>query len=132
MKHKIKIIGEIQRSHAIELLRSLPLDVVHTVEIKEYKPTRSLMQNSRLWGMLTDISRDVEWHGRKLSKENWKEIFSASLKKQEVIPGLDNNFVVLGASTSKMTVAEMSEMIELMYAFGAQHGVVWKEQVYED
>ena len=68
--------------------------------------------------MLTDISKQVNWHGQKLAQEDWKHIFSAALNQQRVVPNLDNNgFVVLGQSTSKMTVAQMTEMIELMHAF---------------
>lgn len=85
--------------------------------------TRSLQQNARLWGMLNDISQQVDWYGRKLSPENWKHVFSAALKKQDVVPGLDGGFVVLGLSTSKMTVGEMAELQELMEAFGAENGV---------
>jgi hypothetical protein len=35
--------------------------------------------------------------------------------------------VVLGQRTSKMTVKEMNEVIELAYAFGAQNGVKFKD-----
>lgn len=92
--------------------------------IIELKPeTRSLAQNARLWAMLTDISKQVDWYGRKLSQEEWKHVFSASLKRQDVVPGLDGGFVVLGLSTSKMTKAEMADLQTLMEAFGAQQGV---------
>ena len=85
--------------------------------------TRSLQQNARLWAMLTDISQQVDWYGRKLTPENWKHVFSAALKKQDVVPGLDGGFVVLGLSTSKMTVGEMADLQTLMEAFGAEKGV---------
>lgn len=85
--------------------------------------TRSLAQNSRLWAMLTDISHQVNWYGRKLTAEEWKHVFSASLKKQDVVPGLDGGFVVLGLSTSKMSIAEMCDLQTLMEAFGAEKGV---------
>ena len=85
--------------------------------------TRSLQQNARLWAMLTDISEQVDWYGRKLSPENWKHVFTAALKKQDVVPGLDGGFVVLGQSTSKMTVAEMADLQTLMEVFGAEKGV---------
>lgn len=88
--------------------------------------TRSIAQNARLWAMLTEISQQVDWYGRKLSPENWKHVFSAALKKQDVVPGLDGGFVVLGLSTSKMTRAEMSDLQTLMEAFGAQQGVQFK------
>ena len=92
--------------------------------VLEVKPsTRSLEQNARLWAMLTDISRQVDWYGRKLTPYDWKHVFTASLKKQDVVPGLDGGFVVLGLSTSKMTKAEMCDLQTLMEAFGAEQGV---------
>ena len=90
--------------------------------------TRSLAQNSRLWAMLTDISRQVDWYGNKLTPEEWKDVFSAALKKQKVVPGLDGGFVVCGQRTSRMTKAEMSELQELMAAFGAERGVVFHDE----
>ncbi|RAP72984.1 protein ninB [Candidatus Erwinia dacicola] len=39
------------------------------------------------------------------------------------MPGIDGGFVVLGQSTSKMRVSEMRDLIELISAFGAEHGV---------
>ena len=92
-----------------------------TIEVKDVN--RSLEQNARMWAMLDDVSRQVDWYGRKLTPEEWKHVFSASLKKQDVVPGLDGGFVVLGLSTSKMTIREMGELMELMEAFGAQKGV---------
>lgn len=92
--------------------------------VLEIKPqTRSLEQNARLWAMLTEISSQVDWYGRKLTPEEWKHVFSASLKKQDVVPGLDGGFVVLGLSTSKMTKAEMCDLQSLMEAFGAERDV---------
>lgn len=94
--------------------------------VLEVKPsTRSLEQNARLWAMLSDISRQVDWYGRKLTPDEWKNVFSAALKKQEVVPGIDGGFVVLGLSTSKMTKAEMCDLMELMNAFGAERNVNW-------
>lgn len=87
------------------------------------RQTRSTQQNSRMWAMLQDVADQVEWHGRKLSKEDWKHVFSASLKRQDAVPGIDGGFVVLGQSTSKMTVGEMGDLMTLMEAFGAEYGV---------
>ncbi len=95
----------------------------HRMVVEVKKETRSLEQNARMWAMLTDISKQVVWYGRKLTSEDWKHVFTASLTKQEVVPGIDGGFVVLGKSTSQMTKAEMSELQELMQAFGAQQGV---------
>ena len=91
---------------------------------------RSDAQNRRLWAMLRDISQQVVWHGEKLSDEEWKHVFTAGLKRQKVVPGLDGGFVVLGQSTSRMTKPEMAELQELMEAFGAQNEVQFSAPAY--
>lgn len=90
--------------------------------------TRTLEQNAKLWAMLTDVSEQVNWHGQKLTPEDWKHVFSAALNQQRVVPNIDSTgFVVLGQSTSKMTVRQMADMIELINAFGAERGVRFKD-----
>jgi len=98
--------------------------------VVEFKPaTRSLEQNAKLWASLTDVSKQVVWHGRKLTAEEWKFVFSSAIKKQEVVPNIDGTgFVVLGQSTSKMTKSEMSELLELIQEFGAQHNVKFEDE----
>ena len=92
--------------------------------VLEVKPeTRSLSQNALLWATLTDISQQVEWYGRKLTPDDWKHVFTAALSKQDVVPGIEGGFVVLGKATSKMTKSEMAELQTLIEAFGAQRGV---------
>jgi hypothetical protein len=92
---------------------------------------RSLEQNSKMWAMLSDIARQVEWpvdgETQKLRKEDWKIILTAGAKKQRVAPGVDGGFVVLGEPTSSMTVAEMREMIDLCQHFGDSKGVKWSD-----
>ena len=92
-----------------------------TLEIRPEK--RSDAQNRRLWAMLREIATQVDWYGHRLSDEQWKDVFSAALKRTNVVPGIDGGFVVCGQSTSKMTKAEMAEMQSLMEAFGADKGV---------
>jgi hypothetical protein len=99
--------------------------------VVQVKPkTRSLQQNARLWPLLREVSEQVDWHGRKLDPESWKDVFSAALKKQDVVPNLDGTgFVVLGQHTSVMSIKEMSDMIELITAFGVERGVQFRDDV---
>ena len=99
----------------------------YVVRISE--PTRSLDQNALLWPVLTEISTQVVWYGAKLTPDEWKDVLSASLKKQKAVPGIDGGFVVCGQSTSKMTKKEFSDLLELCFAFGAQQGVTFREEV---
>lgn len=114
-----KLVHDTARQMAVRAVTLAPAGFV--VEVKP--KTRSLEQNAALWAMLTDVSRQVDWHGQKLTPEDWKHVFSASLKQQRAVPGLDGGFVVLGQSTSKMTVREMSDLMEIITAFGAERGV---------
>lgn len=98
----------------------------HKFTLRIEPETRSVEQNARMWSMLADVANQVEWYGQKLSSEDWKHIFSASLNKQRAVPGLDGGFVVLGKSTSKMTIQEMTELMDLVDAFGAERGVTFK------
>jgi hypothetical protein len=92
---------------------------------------RSLEQNRMMWANLEDIAQQVTWYGVKLTKEEWKDVLTAALKKQKVVPGIEGGFVVIGARTSKMTVPEMTELIELSTAFGTQQGVKFRAFVDE-
>lgn len=100
----------------------------------EIKPaTRTLEQNARLWSMLGEVSEQVEWYGQHLSPEDWKTMFTASLKKSRVVPSIDpGGFVVMGLHTSKMTKAELSALMELIEAFGAERGVIFKDPTYAE
>jgi hypothetical protein len=92
--------------------------------VVEVKPkTRTLDQNAKLWALLTDLSEQVDWHGQKLTPDEWKIVMTASIRRQRVLPGIDGGFVAIGESTSKMTVKEFSDLVELIHAFGAQHEV---------
>lgn len=100
----------------------------YEVRIKE--PSRNKDQNAKMWAMLNDIAVQVEWYGKSLDANEWKDVFSAALTKQKVSPGLSGGFVVHGQSTSQMSKKMMSDLIELMYSFGAEHEVKWSEEVH--
>lgn len=111
---------------AFKWASSIGFEKSYMVEINPL--TRTLEQNAKLWAMLTEVSAQVNWHGQKLSPEDWKHVFSAALNQQRVVPNIDNSgFVVLGQSTSKMSVRKMADMIELIHAFGAEREVKFKD-----
>jgi hypothetical protein len=112
------------RQRAAQAVQSAPAGWI--VRITE--PTRSLDANAALWAMLADVSEQVVWYGQKLPDKDWKAIFTASLKRSKVVPGIDaGTFVVCGQSTSKMTKADFSDLLEVVQAFGAEHNVTFKD-----
>ncbi len=97
-----------------------------TVVIKP--ETRSLAQNNLMWSCLTDLSTQLQWCGKKITPEGWKDFITAHIDGQDIVPNMDGTgFVTIGRgkSTSQMTIKEMTEVIELCHAFGALQGVKW-------
>lgn len=118
-KRIYRLVHDEARRRARQDVESAPDGWVVTVS----EPTRSLDQNALMWPLLDDIARQVEWYGNRLSADEWKDVFTAALRKEKVVPGINGGFVVLGQRTSKMGKREFSELVELIYAFGAERGV---------
>ncbi|WP_434779250.1 recombination protein NinB [Neisseria sp. Ec49-e6-T10] len=94
------------------------------IYLKPVKITRSVSQNRLMWALLQDIANQVIWHGLKLTSDEWKEIITASWRGQRTVPNLEGTgFVVLGARTSKLSVDEMGELINVIIAFGHEQEV---------
>lgn len=91
--------------------------------VKVTEPTRNLEQNAALWAKLEEVSNSVEWYGNKLTPEEWKTVFTAALKKEKVVPGINGGFVVLGQSTSRMGKSEFSDLLELINSFMAEQRI---------
>lgn len=125
MRRTFHLVHEQARQRALVALQDAPDGYVVTIN----EPTRNLEQNAALWAALSDISRQVEWYGQRLTPEEWKDVFTASLKRQKVVPGLDGGFVVCGLSTSKMGKSEFSQLLDLAYAFGAEKEVKFHDAI---
>ncbi len=97
------------------------------VEFKASKHT--LPQNDRMWAMLTDISRQKEHCGRKYTPDQWKIlVMHACGREVQFIPALDGKtFLPWGQSSSDLSKDEMSELIEFLFQWGAENGVVWSD-----
>ena len=116
----ITIRDNTDRQRAMALLTKVPNGT--RVEFKATK--RSLPQNDLLWARLTDVSRQLEWHGQRLTPADWKDIFTVALRESRVVPGIDpGTFVSLGLHTSDMSKDEMSNLLDLIDAFASEHGV---------
>jgi hypothetical protein len=98
----------------------------------EFKaPRRSLPQNDRMWAMLTEVAAQLPWHGVKLTPDDWKLIFLNALKRElRMVPNLEGTgFVNLGRSSSDLSKDEMTDLMELIAAFGAKHGIAFNDPV---
>ena len=113
------------KERAIDWIRRAPKE--SRVEFKGPKRTRD--QNMRMWARLTDIATQLVWHGVRLSPDDWKLMMLDGLKRElRLVPNINGDgFVNLGRSSSDLTIGEMTDLIELIFHFGAKHGVVWSD-----
>jgi hypothetical protein len=97
------------------------------VEVKAAK--RTLPQNDRFWAMLTDIAMRVDWDGAKRTPGDWKIRFLNALNREaRMMSDLDGTGVIdVGRRSSDLTKEEMSDVIELMFKYGAEHGVTFRD-----
>jgi len=96
------------------------------------RPKRSDDQNRKMWAMLRDIAGqqrlmingEMTW----ADAEDWKDVFTAALRREtRMAQGVDGGVVMLGMRTSKMRKQELSDLIELIYAYGEEWEVQWSE-----
>jgi hypothetical protein len=125
VKQVFNLVHEAARRNAAQAVLSAPDG--YRVEIRER--TRSLDQNALMWDLLTEISKRIQWcvNGRMetLTPTDWKDCLSASMTQENrITQGIRGGFVMLGRSTSKMTIKQMTDLIELAYSFAAEQGVV--------
>lgn len=123
MAQTVILHGKSQRDFAKRLIDLAPVDAV--VKVTEAK--RTLDQNSKLWAMLSDVSR-AKPNGRCQTPEVWKALFMhACGHSVQFEMGLNGQPFPVGFSSSKLTKRQMADLIETIYQYGAENGVVWTE-----
>ena len=115
--------GESQRKFAKEFIDKAPQNAI--VNIRE--SNRSNEQNSKLWAMLSDVSR-AKPDGRKYTADMWKAVFMNATGYQiQFIIGLEGEPFPNGFSSSRLTVNQMADLITFIYQYGDKHNVIWTE-----
>lgn len=125
----ICVNGDFDRRKAASWAMKAPAGT--RIEFKASK--RTLPQNDRMWAMLTELAVQVPWHGIKLAADDWKLLFLDALRREvgnemRIVPNLEGDgFVNIGTSSSDLSKDEMTMLIELIFKFGAERGVEFKE-----
>lgn len=123
------VLSDASRPKAVLWCQKLPDGT--RVEFKRSK--RSIPQNSMLWSLLSCVSQQVEHGGRKYGPEDWKCLFMHALGQEvRFLPSLNGQgFVPIGYRSSDLSKGEMTELIELIFSWGAEHGVTFHDERQE-
>lgn len=77
------------------------------------------------------VAKQVEWYGERLTEEEWKLIFVASVYGQKVVASPNGRgWVVLQKQTRNMSGAQKHDLTEYIYAFGAEHDVIFDDESF--
>jgi len=97
----------------------------HRMVLSLEPETRSLKENAMLHAMLTYISKNMEWAGKKRDVDTWKRLMVAAWcraknEQVEILPAIDGHGVdIVFRKTSKLTRAECADLIEFIFSWGA-------------
>jgi len=82
-----------------------------------------------MWAMLTDICTQHAFNGRRYTTDEAKVVFMHACGREiEILPSLDGKtFIPYGQSSSDLSVQEMSDLIEFMFAWGVENGITWSD-----
>ena len=116
-----------QRALARTLIDRAPVNAVVTV-----KPAaRTTEQNSLLWALLSDLSR-AKPEGRTHTPEVWKQlVMHACGHAVQFEIGLNGQPFPTGFRSSRMTKAQMAELLTWILQYGDDHGVQWSNEAKE-
>ncbi len=122
---QLTLCGKPDRERAVRWIEQAPAGT--RITFKDAK--RTIAQNDRMWAMLTDVAMQKEHAGRKYTPDQWKILFMHACGREvQFIPALDNStFIPWGQSSSDLSKAEMTELIEFIFAWGAEHDVVFQD-----
>ena len=119
-----RLVTDASRAELVRAVQQAPLYARFSLQ----GPKRTDAQNKLLWVLLAAVSDQLVHNGRKYDEETWKCIFMHMLgKEMAFVPDLNGEIVGLGYRSSDLDVPEMADLLELIYAEGAQRGVVFND-----
>lgn len=121
----VRLVGETQKAYAKRLIDEAPVGWVVHVGAE----TRRDAQNRKLWPMLQDIQRQVPGFETFALDDIKMRFLNALGTEMRFLPELEGQGMFpVGMRSSTLTVSQFSGLVELLYAFGAKHGVKWSKQ----
>ena len=132
-KQQFFLRNEQVRSNCQAFIQGLPIDDKKPLVVKIQPITRSLEQNSKLHALLSDISKQCEFNGKKRDIDTWKMIMISAHKiatggQAEMVIGLEGEVINLRESTAQMSVKRLASLIEYITCWGVQNGVRFNDR----
>jgi hypothetical protein len=113
--------------HMREAAANAVMDAPNGSVVTISPPPTTWDQTKKMWAMLGEIA-EAKPLGRDAKPDTWKLILMRAMGHETQFElDLKGRPFPTGFSSKKMGKKAMSEFIEFLYAFGAEHGVKFKE-----
>lgn len=129
MNQAFVLVHDEARRRAIKAVQEAPTG--YAVIVKP--PQRTSAENSLLHALVSEIAEEVEWAGKRRDAETWKRLLVAAWcrvhgESVEILPALDGHGVdIIPRRTSQLSKKECADLIEYVYAWGAENGIQFRE-----
>ena len=124
MTYRVSLSTERNRARAVSLVQRAPADWMAVVKPR----SRSDEQNAKLWAMIHDVAK-ARPGGRAAIPDVWKALFMHACGHEQAFEmGLDGRPFPMGFRSSKLTVAQMADLITFIQQWGDANGVTWRNE----
>ena len=125
MTSTIRLTGPTQRQYACKRIMEAPQG--YTVKIAE--ETRTDEQNRLMWPLIADMQAQIAEMGTRSADDCKLQFLHALGQELRFLPALEGGGMFpVGQRSSKLNKAQFSALIEIMFHYGARHGVQWSRK----
>lgn len=131
MKHRFNIDSEADKQRLAQRIADAPFTAPFVVEA-DVSDGRTLPQNAHLHPVMRTIAKHMMTHGApRWTEYRWRHYFVAKYFGQDVVADPDGSGGVIvlhrAVGTSGLSKKEAADMLDWLYAFGAEIGVEWAQ-----
>lgn len=120
-------ITDENRAELLGLLRDAPAGWRVTLE----RPAHTDLQRKKFNAMCGDLAKQVLWDGERLTATEWKHWLTAAWEQQKMVRGdARGTIVFVGTGLGRRGRADVADLIELAYCFGAEREVKWSKEAH--
>jgi hypothetical protein len=121
-KRTILLTSKAARQRTLALVVAAPEGYAVTIG----EETRSQEQNRLMWPLIKDVRDQVEDQARFTPEQMKLRFLNALDNEMQFLPELEGGgMFAVGQRSSTLTKGDFSMLLELIFQYGAQHGVRW-------
>jgi hypothetical protein len=108
----------------IQLMRT---DEPWLLTFQKLEEKRRDVQNRRYWAIMHEIAEQLKINEQQMTAETWHEWAKRRFigVREIVLP--DGEIVVMGMSSTDLSVAEFSDYMQMVEAWAVDHGVIFND-----